>query len=213
MFHNRGSGQISLLKYSGMIMNGFDTNFMLTTIIIAAVLFVGLFVFCLINVSKERKRIQDELSGKEGVYVGPAGEPQWNGQLPEKVDDYTKPRYVYENLVETTIYQPENGRIIGYRISPSLVIHSRTQNVNPSSVVLYRDRFGGKLLNFSDVKMLVPEWKEISELRVAAGDKPLEGKFIYATHHCVLVVCNINNMTWEYPDATSLERHLLVLKR
>ena len=213
MFHNRGSGQISLLKYSGMIMNGFDTNFMLTTIIIAAVLFVGLFVFCLINVSKERKRIQDELSGKEGVYVGPAGEPQWNGQLPEKVDDYTKPRYVYENLVETTIYQPENGRIIGYRISPTLVIHSRVQQMKQSLVSHYLDRLDGKLLNFSDVKMLVPVWKEISELRVAAGDEPLEGKFLYATHHCVLVVCNINDMTWEYPDSNSLKKHLLVLKR
>ena len=76
------------------------------------------------NVSKQRKRIQDELSGKAGVYVGPAGEPIWNGKLPEKVDDYTEPRYVYENLVESTKYLPENGRIIGYRISPSLVIHS-----------------------------------------------------------------------------------------
>ena len=213
MFHDRGSGHISLLKYSGIIMNGFDTNFMLTTIIIASFLFLGLFIFCLINVSKERKRIQDELSGKEGVYDGPAGEPWWNGQLPEKVDDYTKPRYVYENLVETTICQPENGRIIGYRISPTLVIHSRVQPMKQSLVSLYLDRLDGKLLNFSDVKTLVPMWKEISELRVAAGDKPLEGKFIYATHHCVLVVCNINNMTWEYPDSNSLKKHLLVLKR
>ena len=213
MFHNRGSGQISLLKYSGIIMNSVDTNIFFTTGIIAAVLFVALFVFLLITVSKERQRVQDELSGKEGVYVGPAGEPQWSGKLPEKVDDYTKPRYVYENLVETTICQPENGRIIGYRISPSLVIHSRTQNVKPSSVVLYRDRFGGKLLDFSEVKTLVPVWKEISELRVAAGDKPLEGKFLYATDRGSVVICNMNSMTWEYPDATSLEGHLLVLKR
>ena len=213
MFYDRGSGQISLLKYSGMIMNGFDTNFILTTIIIAAVLFVALFVFLLITICKIRQRAQDELSGKDGVYVGPAGEPQWNGQLPEKVDDYTKPRYVYENLVETTIYQPENGRIIGYRISPSLVIHSRTQNVDPSSVVLYRDRFGGNLLDFSDVKTLVPVWKEISELRVAAGDEPLERKSLYATDRGSVVICNINSMTWKYPDAISLEGHLLILKR
>ena len=60
-------------------------------------LFLLFFIVCLCNVSKQRKRIQDELSGKAGVYVGPAGEPIWNGKLPEKVDDYTEPRYVYEN--------------------------------------------------------------------------------------------------------------------
>ena len=101
-----------------------DQNLLLGTIIVSAVIFVAFFIVCLRNVSKQRKRIQDELSGKAGVYVGPAGEPIWNGKLPEKVDDYTEPRYVYENLVESTKYLPENGRIIGYRISPSLVIHS-----------------------------------------------------------------------------------------
>lgn len=194
-------------------MNGVDTDILLITIIVASVLFVALFVFCLIKVLRERQRFQDELSGKEGVYVGPAGEPLWNGKLPEKVDDYTQPRYVYENLVETTVCRPENGRIIGYRISPSLVIHSRVQRVEASSVALYRDRFGGKLLNFSDVKTLVPVWQKVSELRVAAGDKPLEGKFVYATDRGSVVVSNLNNMTWEYPDSSSPQKHLLILKR
>lgn len=194
-------------------MNGVGTNFLLIALIIVGVIFVTLLVFLLIKVSKMRQRVQDELSGKEGVYDGPAGEPWWNGKLPEKVDDYTKPRYVYENLVETTEFRPENGRIIGYRISPSLVIHSRVQEVIPSSVALYRDRFGGKLLEFSDIKTLVPVWQKVSDLRVAAGDKPLGGKFLYATNRGAVVVCNINNMTWEYPNFTSLEGHLLILKR
>ena len=194
-------------------MNSVDTNFLLIALIIVGVIFVTLLVFLLIKVSKMRQRVQDELSGKEGVYGGPAGEPWWNGKLPEKVDDYTKPRYVYENLVETTEFRPENGRIIGYRISPSLVIHSRVQEVIPSSVALYRDRFGGNFLEFSDVKMLVPVWQKVSDLRVAAGDKPLGGKFLYATNRGAVVVCNINNMTWEYPNFTSLEEHLLILKR
>ena len=194
-------------------MNGVDTNILLTTGIIACVIFVALFVFCLNKVSKIRQRVQDELSGKEGVYDGSSGEPLWDGKLPEKVDDYTKPRYVYENLVETTVCQPENGRIIGYRISPSLVIHSRVQKVKPSVVTLYRDRFGGKFLDFSDVKMLVAMWQEISDLRVAAGDKPLEGKFLYATHRGSVVLCNIKDMTWDYPCFTSLEEYLLILKR
>lgn len=194
-------------------MNGVDTDLLLKTIFVAGFLFVALFVFLLIKVSKMRQRIQDELSGKEGVYDGPAGDPWWNGKLPKYVDDYTKPRYVYENLVESTDYLPENGRIIGYRISPSLVIHSRLQKVRQSLIPNYLDRFGGELLNFSDVKTLVSVWQEISDLRVAAGDKPLEDKFFYATNHGVQVVCNTNNMTWEYPDSNSLKKHLLILKR
>ena len=192
-------------------MNSVDTNFLLIALIIVGVIFVTLLVFLLIKVSKMRQRIQDELSGKEGVYGGPAGEPWWNGKLPEKVNDYTKPRYVYENLVETTEFRPENGRIIGYRISPSLVIHSRTLKVKPSAVVL--DRFGGNFLEFSDVKTLVPVWQKVSDLRVAAGDIPLEGKFLYATNCGSVVICNIHDMTWEYPNFTSLEGHLLILKR
>lgn len=194
-------------------MSGINTSILLTIIIIAVVVFVTLFIFCVVNISKERQRIRDELTGKEGVYKGPAGEPLWNGELPEKVDDYTTPRYVYENLVETTECQPENGRIIGYRISPSLVIHSRTQLVEPSSVTLYRDRFGGELLNVAEVKTLVTVWQTVSELRVTAGDKPLESKFVYATDRGSIIVCNLNEMTWEYPDASSLETHLLILKR
>ena len=194
-------------------MNDINTNLLVATIIVAGVIFIALFVFCSIQVSKMRQRIQDELSGKEGVYDDPAGEPLWNGKLPEYVDDYTKPRYVYENLVETPEFQPENGRIIGYRISPSLVIHSRVKKVEPSAVTLYRDRFGGNFLEFSDVKTLVLVWQKVSDLRVAAGDKPLESKFLYATNRGSVVVCNTNNMTWEYPDSNSLKEHLLILKR
>ena len=194
-------------------MNGVDTNIFLTTGIIATVIFVALFVFCCVNVAKERKRIQDELSGKAGVFDGPAGEPLWSGKLPEEVNDYVRPRYVYENLVEAETYQPNNGRIVGYRISPKLVIHSRMLQLKPSLVAKYRDRLGGELLEFSDVKALAASWKEISELRVAAGDKPLEDKSIYATHRGSVVVCNVDAMMWDYPDLTSLERHLLILKR
>lgn len=95
-------------------MNGVDTNILSTTIIIAGVIFVALFTFLVITTVKVRKRAQDELSGKEGVYDGPAGEPLWDGTLPQEVNDYTTPRYVYENLFETTTCQPENGRIKGY---------------------------------------------------------------------------------------------------
>ncbi len=195
-------------------MNSVDTNIFLTTGIIATVLFVALFIFSCVTVSKERKRIQDELSGKAGVFDGPAGEPLWNGKLPEEVNDYTNPRYVYENLVEAETYQPSNGRIVGYRISPKLVIHSCVRQIKPSWVAKYRDRLGGELLEFSDVRALAASWKEISELRVAAGDKPLDVKSVYATHCGSVVICNVENMMWDYPsDLATLENYLLILKR
>ena len=80
-------------------------------------------------------------------------------------------------------------------------------------VAPYHDRLGGKLLESFDVKTLVAMWQEISDLRVTAGDKPLEGKFLYATHRGFVVLCNIKDMTWDYPCFTSLEEYLLILKR
>lgn len=195
-------------------MNSVDTNVFLITGIIATVVFVALFIFCCVKVSQERKRIQDELSGKADAFGGPAGEPWWNGKLPEEVNDYIRPRYVYENLVEAETYLPNNGRIVGYRISPRLVIHSRVKLLKPSLVAPFRDRLGGKLLEFSDVKVLAASWKEISDLRVAAGDNPLEVKDIYATYCGSVVICNVESMTWKYPSGlTTQENYLLILKR
>ena len=37
---------------------------------------------------------------------------------PADVSDYTIPRYVYANGSESPEYEPENGRIVGYRIAP-----------------------------------------------------------------------------------------------
>lgn len=74
-------------------------------------------------------------------------------------------------------FLPENGRIIGYRISPDLVIHSRVQyNVNPPVLNGYIRRLGGKLLTPDDVLTLLDNWQDVSALRVKAGDEPL-GKF------------------------------------
>lgn len=140
-------------------------------------IFVFLFCFAVISVMCYGNKTKKELSGQSGVYKGPAGEPRWNGNLPAKVDDYIRPRYVYENLVESTDYLPENGRIIGYRISPDLVIHSRVQyNVNPPVLKSYIQRLGGKLLTSDDVLTLLNNWQDISALRVKAGDEAL-GKF------------------------------------
>ena len=113
-------------------------------------------------------------SGSWRYYKGPAGEPLWNGRLPTRFSDYKEPRYVYENLEESTDYLPENGRIIGYRISPELVIHSRVKDsMNAGDFRRYVERFGGKLLNLEDVMLLLKNWEQISLLRQKAGDSPL----------------------------------------
>ena len=138
--------------------------------IVPGILFLlyALVLFVKVSFVKQREK---ELSGEPGVYKGPAGEPQWSGQLPAKVDDYVCPRYVYENLVESTDYLPENGRIIGYRISSDLVIHSRVQSCVEAFVVEdYVKRLGGKLLTSDDVLKLRDNWEEVSALRVKAGD-------------------------------------------
>lgn len=136
-----------------------------------------LFCFVLVVAILQGNQTKRELSGQAGVYKGPAGEPKWNGQLPAKVDDFVCPRYVYENMVESTDYLPENGRIIGYRISPDLVIHSRVQyGVNSPTLKSYIRRLGGKLLTPDDVLMLLGKWSDVSALRVKSGDETL-GKF------------------------------------
>lgn len=148
-----------------------------TILLILIGICVLLFCFVVIGVIYNGNKAKKELSGESGVYDGPAGEPRWNGNLPAKADDYICPRYVYENLVESTDYVPENGRIIGYRISPGLVIHSRVQYlVNPPLLKRYIQRLGGKLLMPGDVLTLLDNWQDVSALRVNAGDKPL-GKF------------------------------------
>ena len=155
-------------------------------------IFVFLFCFTIVVMLHLDNKTRKELSGQSGIYKGPAGEPQWNGQLPERVDDYVCPRYVYENLVESTEYLPENGRIIGYRISPDLVIHSRVQyGVNSPVLNRYIRRLGGKLLTPDDVLTLFNNWKDVSDLRVKAGDKAL-GKFqFWCSSREGLPVCSI----------------------
>lgn len=123
----------------------------------------------------------------------PEGEPIWYGRLPTVVFDYTEPRYVYENLVESTDYLPENGRIIGYRISPDLVIHSTIVNeIYAGDFKHHIKMVGGKLMDYKDVNILLDNWKQISNLRQKAGSSPLCCyKLILGTHERDLVAFDI----------------------
>lgn len=147
--------------------------FLIVLIVLFLIGFIYLFVLAMSNLT-EQANIADELSGKEDMFKRPTGEPIWYGKLPDKVDDYVEPRYVYENLEESTEFLPENGRIIGYRISPELVIHSTVRYVvNPPILSRYIERLGGKMLNETEVSLLKRNWNEISKLRVKSGDEPL----------------------------------------
>lgn len=169
----RGSGQTSLLKYSGI--------FMIIIFSILLMLFCATFAFIIWAVARIRQQVREELSSSSNCYKGPAGEPLWNGTLPTSVDDYTEPRYVYENLKESYDYFPENGRIIGYRISPTLVIHSRINpSLNLSCLSSYISRYGGKLLNLDECKILLDNWDKVSQLREKSRDNPLDVKTFWA---------------------------------
>ena len=71
--------------------------FLIVLIVLFLIGFIYLFVLAWSNLT-EQANIADELSSKEDMFKRPTGEPQWHGILPNKVDDYVEPRYVYENL-------------------------------------------------------------------------------------------------------------------
>ena len=102
--------------------------------------------------------------------------PVWHGKSPEKVADFAVPRYVYENMAETKKPTAKNGRIIGYRIGPELVIRSAispAKGWNKGDISAFIEHFGGKLLNHQDANILRRYWDIVSEMRLAAGETPL----------------------------------------
>jgi hypothetical protein len=149
-------------------------DFELIIIIVAGTLFFVGFIALFVKFFTTIGKVSDKLSGNPDVYKGPTGEPQWHGVLPDKVDDYVEPRYVYENLVETTEFLPENGRIIGYRISPTLVIHSTIESeITPGVFYDFVERLDGELLELCEIALLKDNWYKISELCIKSGQKIL----------------------------------------
>ncbi len=130
---------------------------------------------------------------RDTIYSGLDREPKWQGKLPDAVVDYVKPRYVYEDLTETEEISLEHGLIIGYRISPKLVISSMVgTNYHKDEVQEFIDEFGGNFLNLEDAKVLRKNYKQLSTLRKNAGDTELPSGFFWikseddnmiVTHH------------------------------
>ena len=122
---------------------------------------------------------------------------------------------VYEDNHECAEPQPEHGRIIGYRISPTLVIHSCSEYaVIPPILAEYLDRLGGRMLREPDIDILLQNWDAISDLRVKAGDTPLKRDNFWFRIDDVPVVYYIKNGSYGLNVmAFSDFEALLILKR
>jgi hypothetical protein len=134
-----------------------------------------------ISKSLLQKYLPKFMQHRDTVYSGLGKEARWHGVLPQKVDDYVKPRYVYEDSTESEELTTKHGAIVGYRIGPSLVIHSMIGThyfLNEINEFLYE--FGGKLLEKEDIEVLRKNFKKISEMRELAGDTKLPNGYFWA---------------------------------
>ena len=107
---------------------------------------------------------------RKTVYSGLGKEKFFNGTIAD-ANDYVSPRYVYADLTESEEICRNHGAVIGYRISPTLVIHSMVgTNYLKSEVDEFIKEFGGKMLNSDDVNVLRKNISVISKMRKAIGD-------------------------------------------
>lgn len=166
---------------------------------IFSVFFLSAIAICILTVAigkygKPNQKTQSYVKPVHSQYQftnfkGLGDEPFWSGTLLERVDDYTAPRYVYENSVETTELDKSQGRIIGYRISPTLVIHCMIASnhcCNRHAAIAFRTKYGGNFLNTADVETLQKNWNAVSQMRLKAGDTMLpEGWFWFMSKHLI----------------------------
>lgn len=133
-----------------------------------------------ISVGELLRRLQHSFR-RETVYSGLGAENLWHGVLPKEVHDFVRPRYVYEDLTETEELTTKHGQIVGYRISPTLVIHSMVgTHYFLSEIDEFIRAFGGKLLEKEDIDVLRKNFKKVSEMREMAGDTKLPNGYFWA---------------------------------
>lgn len=167
----------------------------------------GTFVHVFFRTLAINNMIQDDYSTSHNNTI----EKYWLGTLPEKVDDYAQPRYVYADGVECVKPRPEGGQIIGYRISPTLVIHSATCDKNYSHEFLsaFMARFHGQLLTADEVDILKRNWDIVSKMRMDVGESPLPTPYFwYAGAFRLESTHYRENFTESYPESSAV-----ILKR
>jgi len=159
---------------------------------VGVALFVcGLFIFLIAGILL--KFLVGTSSGASSTFIpkgfpdgiswqGLGDEPKWEGTLPKHVIGYREPLYVYENGVESEKPAKENGRVIGYRISPTLVIHNMVAGGNGwfrEHIRPFIERYGGELLDADDVKVLRQNYQAVDKMRQKIGDSKLPRRFWY----------------------------------
>lgn len=117
---------------------------------------------------------------RETVYSGLGKENRFTGAIKTN-DNYVKPCYVYADLTESETFSNGHGKVIGYRISPTLVLHSMVgTNYLKSEIDEFIQEFGGKLLNAEDIKVLRKNFFIVSKMRKAIGDTALPESLFWA---------------------------------
>ena len=115
------------------------------------------------------------------TWNGLGDEPKWEGEIPV-VTDYTEPRYIYANGHESSTYNKYGDMVVGYRISPTLVIHNMVAGGNGwfrEHIRPFIERYGGELLNAEDVAILRKNYPAVDAMRKKAGDAGLPRRFWY----------------------------------
>lgn len=158
-----------------------DANFLLLIIVIFIISVLA--IVCLYAHSwkvrkKKFKKSNSVMSYTFSSFKGLGNEPVWNGTLPESVEYDGIPRYVYEDLYESTNPSPEHGMVIGYRIGPELVIHNMVASnkcCTNESAKAFLTHYKGKALTLKDAYILTApsSWEAINKLRTQIGDTPL----------------------------------------
>lgn len=131
----------------------------------------------------------------------------------KKVENYTRPRYVYANGEESEFPQCAFGDVIGYRISPTLVISDMCADGNGwflENLVAFIKKYGGAKLTMDEVAILRQNYDKINKMRRAIGDTPLPYGYFWAegrTGYSESVHCKDDEEEYD-PDTSNI-----ILKR
>lgn len=166
-------------------------------------------LLCLVGAVKSIKDFKTAISTSDTPEGFPADAPwpglgqeqKWEGTI-SPVTDYVNPRYVYDDGTESETPTQGHGRVIGYRISPELVIHSQVGyggRWGERHISAFMDCFGGKLLTGKEASVLRKNWETVSAMRQQIGDAPLPKPFFWRVdHHGYAVAASWDSETLEY---------------
>ena len=174
-----------LLLVAAAIILAFDYRITsVIVLIIGAVLFFSSIIFFRLFIApvSSSKSFVPKGFPKSMKWQGLGDEPKWEGKIDDMLVGYRVPLYVYENGKETETPDKKNGRVIGYRISPTLVIHNMVAGGNgwfSEHIRPFIERYGGSLLNSDDVAILRQNYKTVDKMRKKIGDAKLPRRFWY----------------------------------